>query len=75
MCHDRVGTLLEAGTGFHLELTCSENIFFNGGVLAMTRAEIRRRFVGRDWTGYTVGDADCGTSTSREPTATTTLGQ
>jgi lipopolysaccharide transport system ATP-binding protein len=40
----RVGTLLEVGTGFHPELTGRENVFLNGAVLGMRRAEIRARF-------------------------------
>jgi ABC-type polysaccharide/polyol phosphate transport system ATPase subunit len=40
----RVASLLEVGTGFHPELTGSENIYLNGAILGMTRAEIRRKF-------------------------------
>jgi lipopolysaccharide transport system ATP-binding protein len=40
----RVGSLLEVGTGFHPELTGRENVFLNGAILGMTRAEIKRRF-------------------------------
>src|SRR5712664_1721924 len=40
----RVASLLEVGTGFHMDLTGKENIFLNGAVLGMTRAEIRRKF-------------------------------
>ena len=42
--HGRVGSLLEIGTGFHSELTGRENIFLNGAILGMPRAEIQRRF-------------------------------
>lgn len=40
----RVGSLLEVGTGFHPELTGHENIFLNGAILGMHRAEIKQKF-------------------------------
>ena len=40
----RVASLLEVGTGFHPELTGMENIYLNGAILGMNRAEIRRKF-------------------------------
>jgi lipopolysaccharide transport system ATP-binding protein len=40
----RVGSLLEVGTGFHSELTGRENIYLNGAILGMRRAEIVRKF-------------------------------
>lgn len=40
----RVASLLEVGTGFHGELSGRENIFLNGAILGMQRAEIRRKF-------------------------------
>src|SRR5690349_24158 len=42
--HGRLGSLLEVGTGFHPELTGRENIFLNGAILGMRRAEVRRKF-------------------------------
>ncbi len=42
--HGRMGSLLEVGTGFHHELTGRENIYLNGAILGMKKAEIRRKF-------------------------------
>ncbi len=42
--YGRVGSLLEVGTGFNQELTGRENIFLNGAILGMRRAEIREQF-------------------------------
>ncbi len=42
--HGRVGSLLEVGTGFHSELTGRENVYLNGAILGMRRAEIDRKF-------------------------------
>jgi lipopolysaccharide transport system ATP-binding protein len=40
----RVASLLEVGTGFHPELTGRENVFLNGTILGMSRAEVRKKF-------------------------------
>lgn len=40
----KIASLLEVGTGFHPELSGRENIFLNGSILGMKRAEVRRRF-------------------------------
>ncbi|HVN49169.1 MAG TPA: ABC transporter ATP-binding protein [Bacteroidota bacterium] len=40
----RVASLLEVGTGFHPELTGRENIFLNGAIIGMTKAEINKKF-------------------------------
>lgn len=40
----RVASLLEVGTGFHPELSGRENIYLNGAILGMSKAEIRRKF-------------------------------
>jgi len=41
--HGRVGSLLEVGTGFHPELTGRENIYLNGSILGLKKAEINRQ--------------------------------
>ena len=40
----RVGSLLEVGTGFHPELTGRENIYLNGAIIGMRKAEIAQKF-------------------------------
>lgn len=40
----KVSSLLEVGTGFHIELTGRENIYLNGTILGMKRSEVRRKF-------------------------------
>ncbi len=40
----RVASLLEVGTGFHIELTGRENIYLNGAILGMSQVEIRKKF-------------------------------
>jgi lipopolysaccharide transport system ATP-binding protein len=40
----RVASLLEVGTGFHPELTGRENVYLNGSILGMSKAEIRKKF-------------------------------
>ena len=40
----KIGSLLEVGVGFHLELSGRENIFLNGAILGMKRADIKQRF-------------------------------
>src|ERR1051326_3758946 len=42
--YGRVGSLLEVGTGFHPELTGRDNVYLNGAILGMRRAEIASKF-------------------------------
>jgi lipopolysaccharide transport system ATP-binding protein len=42
--YGRVGSLLEVGTGFHPELSGRENVYLNGAILGMPKAEIDRKF-------------------------------
>ncbi len=44
MLQGRAASLLEVGTGFHPDLTGRDNIYLNGAILGMSRAEIRRKF-------------------------------
>jgi lipopolysaccharide transport system ATP-binding protein len=42
--HGRLASLLEVGTGFHPELSGRENIYLNGAILGMSRADVTRKF-------------------------------
>lgn len=44
VAHGKIASLLEVGTGFHPELTGKENVFLNGAILGMTKAEIKQKF-------------------------------
>ena len=62
----RVASLLEVGTGFHPELTGRENVYLNGAILGMRKAEIDNKFdeivdfkLILDFKGREIGFADC----------------
>ena len=62
----RVASLLEVGTGFHPELTGRENVYFNGAIVGMRKAEIDNKFdeivdfkLILDFKGREIGFADC----------------
>jgi lipopolysaccharide transport system ATP-binding protein len=42
--HPRMAPLLEVGAGFHLDLTGRQNVFFNGAILGLSKAEMQRRY-------------------------------
>ena len=44
VCRGRVASLLEVGTGFHPELSGRENVYMNGSILGMRKAEINKHF-------------------------------
>ena len=44
ICRGRVASLLEVGTGFHPELSGRENVYMNGSILGMRKAEINKHF-------------------------------
>jgi len=44
VCHGRIAALLELGSGFNPDFTGRENVFLNGAILGLSRAEVEKRF-------------------------------